>query len=61
LTNRSGRYAWPDGSDADVYVFDGNGKQAQSPAVSRGTAQGRTTIEIRMPGDCFAVLVKRGN
>jgi hypothetical protein len=61
LTNRSGRYAWPDGSDADVYVFDGSGKLVSSPDVRRKPARGKTAIEIRMPGDSFAVLVKRGS
>jgi hypothetical protein len=59
LTNRSGRYGWPDGADAEVYVFDGAGKRVPSPSLDRRQPGGRTTLELRMPGDHFAVLVKR--
>jgi hypothetical protein len=58
LTNRSGRYGWRDGSDADVYVFDATGKLVPSPNVRRSTTEGKATIEIRMTSDCFAVLAK---
>jgi len=59
VTNRSGRYGWPDGSDAVVYVFDGKGALVEKPDVKRVKEGGRTWLEIRMPGDHFASLVRK--
>lgn len=59
VTNRSGRYGWPDGSAAKVYVFDGDGKLVEKPLVKEVRSWGRRLTEVRMPGDQFAVLVKQ--
>jgi hypothetical protein len=59
ITNRSGRYGWPDGSGADVYVFDGNGQLVANPNVKNLREGGRLLTEVRMPGDHFAVLVRK--
>jgi len=58
LTNRSGRYGWPDGSPAAVYVFDGEGKLVAEPEVRQVRAEGGLLTELRMPSDHFAVLVR---
>jgi hypothetical protein len=60
VTNRSGRYGWPDGSEADVYVFDGNGQAVVSPQTQQVSDRGRRLTEIRMPSDHFAILVRKG-
>ena len=59
LTNRSGRFGWPDGSRAQVYVFDADGKQVQRPPVKETLVGGRRLYEIRLPAEHFAVLVRK--
>jgi len=60
VTNRSGRYGWSDNSAADVYVFDGNGLPVEKPDVKTVTEGGRFLIELRLPPDHFASLVRKG-
>lgn len=63
-TTVSGRFGFPDGAAADVYVVNGNGERVEGmvtelrPKVSG--ERGRHLYEIRMPGDHFAVLVRKG-
>jgi hypothetical protein len=59
LTARSGRFGWPDGAAADVYVVDAEGKPVPTGMVREIIRNGRRLYEIRMPGDHFAILVKR--
>ncbi len=59
ITNRSGRYGWPDGSAANAYVFDGDGRLVANPPVREIRSWGRRLTEVRMPSDHFAVLVKK--
>jgi hypothetical protein len=55
----SGRFGWSDGSPADVYVVDAAGARVEPPPV-RELKEGRLRLyEIRMPGDHFAILVRR--
>jgi hypothetical protein len=66
-TARSGRFGWPDAGRragaasqaADVYVVDGQGNRVVKPDVKEVQENGRRLYEIRMPGDHFAVLVKK--
>jgi len=58
LTAVSGRFGWPDGAAAEVYVVDGDGARVKDPQVTEVVEEGRRLYEIRMPGDHFAVLVK---
>jgi len=58
-TARSGRFGWPDGAGADVYVVDGKGNRVTSGMVREIAEGGWRLYEIRMPGDHFAILVKR--
>lgn len=58
-TARSGRFGWPDGSRADVYVVDSDGARVTAGMVKEVTEDGRRLYEIRMPSDHFAVLVRR--
>jgi protein-L-isoaspartate O-methyltransferase len=59
ITNRSGRYGWPNGSPADVYVFDADGKQVSEPRVEQVPAGGGVLTEVRIPSDHFAILVQK--
>jgi hypothetical protein len=59
LTNRSGLYGWPDGSAAQVHVFDAEGREVARPLVKEVRQGGRLLTEVRMPGDHFAVLVRQ--
>ena len=58
-TARSGRFGWPDGAAAEVYVVNSEGARAEARMVRELSEKGRRLYEIRMPSDHFAVLVKR--
>jgi hypothetical protein len=57
-TARSGRFGWPDGAPAEIFVVNANGERVTDPQVKEVREGSRRLYEIRMPGDCFAVLVK---
>jgi hypothetical protein len=59
VTNRSGRYGWNDGGDADVYVFDGTGALAEKPDVKLVRDGNKNFYDVRMPSDHLAILVKQ--
>jgi hypothetical protein len=58
-TARSGRFGWPDGAGADVYVIDAAGNRVAHPQVKEVVENGKRAYDIRMPSDHFAVLVKK--
>jgi hypothetical protein len=58
-TAKSGRFGWPDGAAAEVYVIDANGLRVEKPQVKEVRENGKRLYEIRMPSDHFAVLVKK--
>lgn len=58
-TVRSGRFGWPDGAAAEVYVVDGQGRRVKESMVKEVREKGKRLYEIRMPGDHFAILVKK--
>lgn len=55
-----GRFSFADGSPADGYVVNGEGLRGPDDMVSEVIEDGRHQYDLRMPGDHFAVLVKRG-
>lgn len=55
----SGRFGFPDGAAAEVYVVDAQGARVTSGMVSEVTENGRRLYELRLPGDHFAILVRR--
>ena len=59
ITNRSGRYGWPDGSAAEVYVFDGDGRRVAQPQVTEFRQENERLTEVRMPTDHFAILIRK--
>jgi len=58
-TARSGVFGFADGARADVYVVDGDGMRVADADVTETQEGGAWRYEIRMPGDHFAVLVRR--
>lgn len=56
----SGRFGFPDGAAAEVYVVDADGARVESGMVTEAQEAGRRVYEIRMPSDHFAILVKQG-
>ncbi|MCF7854198.1 MAG: hypothetical protein K9N51_05315, partial [Candidatus Pacebacteria bacterium] len=59
LTNRSGRFGWGDDSEADVYMFDGNGEPVNDPDVKQVREGDQVFTDIRMPSDHVAILVRK--
>ena len=59
LTVRSGQFGWGDASRADVHVFDGAAKRVDRPDVREIKAGKQVLTGLRMPGDHFAVLVRK--
>lgn len=60
VTATSGRFGFPDGAEADVYVVAGDGLQAEDADVTEVIEDGKRLYEIRMPGDQFAIVVREG-
>ncbi len=56
----SGRFGFPDGAAAEVYVVDANGARVGSGMATEVREVGKRRYEIRMPSDHFAILVKKG-
>lgn len=56
----SGRFGFPDGAAAEVYVVGGDGLRVVDPDVREIIDGGRHLYEIRMPGDQFAIIVRAG-
>ncbi|MFH0795691.1 MAG: hypothetical protein V2A65_01370 [Candidatus Omnitrophota bacterium] len=61
LTNRSGQFGWGDDSQAEVYVFDGQGNRVKNPNIRELRNGKQVLTEIRMPGDYLAILVRKKN
>ena len=61
LTNRSGRFGWPDGAAAEVHVIGPDGHQVSTPAgvCEVRSETGLRLTELRLPSDHFAVLVRK--
>lgn len=58
VTNRSGVYGWADGEPGEVLVYDGTGLPVAQPDVTRTTNDGRSVVELRMPSDHLAVVLR---
>ncbi|OQA82417.1 MAG: hypothetical protein BWY31_03180 [Lentisphaerae bacterium ADurb.Bin242] len=59
ITRLSGKFGWNDRCDAEVYVYDGNGKQVEKPDVKIKNENGKTVFEVRMPSDHVAIIVRK--
>ena len=59
VTATSGRFGFPDGAAAEVYVVSGDGLQAADADVTEVIEDGKRLYEIRMPSDQFAVVVRK--
>ncbi len=60
VTATSGRFGWPDGAEAEVFVVGGEGLRVEEPDVTEVTEDGKRLYEIRMSGDQFAIIVRKG-
>ncbi|MHB8996957.1 MAG: hypothetical protein ACYC63_17065 [Armatimonadota bacterium] len=58
-TTVSGCYGFEDGAPADVYVVDAHGARVKEGMVTEVRDGKKCRYELRMPGDHFAILVKR--
>jgi hypothetical protein len=58
-TTVSGRFGWPDGSAAAVYVVNAGGERVEPAPVREVLEDGRRLYELRLPGDQFAILVRQ--
>lgn len=56
----SGRFGFPDGAAAEIYVVNANGERVTSGMVREVSEAGKRLYEIRMPSDHFAILVRMG-
>lgn len=55
----SGKFGWPDGAAADVYVVNAEGQRLKNANVKEVSDNGKRLYEIRMPSDHFAILVRK--
>ncbi len=55
----SGRFAFPDGARAEVYVVDAEGRRVGNGMVRETMQAGKRFYEFRMPSDHFAILVRK--
>ncbi len=58
-TARSGRFGFAAGATANVYVVGGDGLRVADPDVTEVIEDGTHLYEIRMPGDQFAIVVRK--
>jgi len=60
LTNRSGNFGWGDDSEADVHVYGPDGVEVafKYQVIEK---DGAKYVELRLPRDYMAALVRRGN
>jgi hypothetical protein len=57
--NTSGNFGWGDDSDFEVYVYGPEGLQVEgfdAPVVEH---EGARYVELRLPRDCMAAIVRR--
>ncbi len=58
ITNRSGLFGWDDRGDFSGYVYDREGRRADSHPVKRVERDGKTYAEVRIPGGYSAAIVR---
>lgn len=59
LAARPGCFGWADGAAADAYVVDAQGNRVERPDVEEVHRAGGRCYQVRMPANCFVVLVRR--
>jgi hypothetical protein len=59
VTATSGRFGFPDGAEAEVYVVGSDGLRVEEPDVQEVVEEGNRLYEIRIPGDQFAIVVRK--
>ncbi|MBE6379895.1 MAG: hypothetical protein E7047_03090 [Lentisphaerae bacterium] len=59
ITKLSGRFGWGDASDFEALVFDTNGKLTDKYPVKKIEENGQTYAEVRIPGSCAVVIIRK--
>lgn len=59
VTKMSGRFGWNDKSEADFFMYDGEGKPVEAPTIKTVKEKDRNVFEVRMPSNYFAVIVRK--
>ena len=59
ITGCSGTFGWHEGSDAGIFVYDGQGKPASSAMVTKRQADGKFLFDVRIPSDHLVILVRK--
>ncbi len=55
----SGRFGFPDGAAAEVYVVNGRGERVNNGVATEVREAGKRLYDLRMPSDHFAILVRK--
>ncbi|MBE6379894.1 MAG: hypothetical protein E7047_03085 [Lentisphaerae bacterium] len=59
ITKLSGLFGWGDNSDFEALVFDRNGVLTDKYPVKKVVINGKTYAEVRIPGSCAAVIIRK--
>lgn len=59
ITKKSGLFGWGDKSEFDVFVFDTMGKLTDKYPAEKVVIDNKNYAEIRIPGNCAAVVVRK--
>ncbi len=59
ITGCSGTFGWHEGSDAEIFVYDGQGKPASAAMVTKRQEDGKFLFDVRIPSDHLAILVRK--
>ncbi len=61
ITRRSGLFGWGDDSAMEVHVFDHTGREVRGFKAPRVRKNGRTYVELRLPGEWSAAIVRKAH
>ncbi|MBE6379896.1 MAG: hypothetical protein E7047_03095 [Lentisphaerae bacterium] len=59
ITKNSGLFGWGDNSDFEAVVFGPNGQVTDRYPVKKVVIDGKTYAEVRIPGLCAAVIIRK--
>jgi hypothetical protein len=59
ITKLSGRFGWNDQSEAEFFMYDGQGNIVKSPTIKTIKENGKNVYEVRMPSNYATVIVRK--
>jgi hypothetical protein len=59
ITKLSGRFGWNDQSEAEFFMYNGQGNIVKSPTIKTVKENGKNVYEVRMPSNYAAVIVRK--